>query len=222
MAFEHGHRNKVQVDSLTAITNTYAQVEERLAVMCTSVASQRHGTNRLIVEDAGDLLQCDNDQDARVLTDDAVIKANKFRRLRAVLGFLDGCHHLLEQQADADVVHGQVEAQDVLDCHRVDKRIVLLAEQLHHIIFLVLLLDEFLADRVGRVLFAIIGVNVLKLFIIAEEEVANDDIDNLSTDEEFIRVLVHIKVVMQRVDRLDAPIEILFLLVNRHPLVLRP
>ncbi len=111
---------------------------------------------------------------------------------------------------------------DFLDGHRVDGRIVLLAEQLHHILFLVLLLDELLADRVGRVLFAIVSINVLELFIIAKEEVTNDDIDDLGTNEELIRVLVQIKVVMQRVGRLDAPIEILFLLVDRHPLVLRP
>jgi hypothetical protein len=77
-------------------------------------------------------------------------------------------------------------------------------------------------NRVGRVLFAIVNVNVLELFVIAEEEVANDDIDDLDTYEEFVRVLVQIKVVMQRVGRLDAPIEILFFLVDRHPLVLCP
>ncbi len=80
--------------------------------------------------------------------------------------------------------------QDVLDGHRVDGRIVLLAEQLHRILFLILLLDEFLANRVGWVLFAIVGVNVFELFIIAKEKVANDDIDNLDTNEELVRVLV--------------------------------
>jgi len=139
-----------------------------------------------------------------------------------VLGFLDGYRRLLERQVNANIVHGQVEAQDVLDGHRVDRRIVLLTEQLHHILFLVLLLDELLTDRVGRILFAIIGVNVLELFVIVDEEVANDDIDNLGTYEELVRVLVQIKVVMQRVGRLDAPIEILFLLVDRHLLVLCP
>jgi hypothetical protein len=131
-----------------------------------------------------------------------------------ILGFLDGCCHLSERQADAYVIHGQVEAHDVLDGHRV--------EQLHRILFLVLLLNELLADHVGWILFAIVGVNVLKLFIIAEEEVANDDIDNFDTDEELVRVLVQIKVVMQCVGHLDAPIEILFLLVDRHPLVIYP
>jgi len=59
-----------------------------------------------IVKDVDDLLQCDSDQDTRVLIDDAVIEAIKFRHLRAVLGFLDGCHRLLKRQADVDVVHG--------------------------------------------------------------------------------------------------------------------
>jgi hypothetical protein len=112
--------------------------------------------------------------------------------------------------------------QDVLDGHRVDGRIVLLAEQFHRILFLILLFDELLADSVSRVLFAIIGVNVLELFVLAEEEVANDDIDDFSIDEELVHVLVQIKVVMQHVGRLDVPIEILFLLVDRHPPVLRP
>jgi len=127
-------------------------------------------------------LHCNNDKDARVLTDNAIIEASKFRHLCAVLGFLDGCRRLSFRQADADVVHGQVEVQDVLDGHRVDGRIVLLVEQLHRILFLILLLDEFLANRVG--------VNVFELFIIAKEKVANDDIDNLGTNEELVRVLV--------------------------------
>ncbi len=182
--------------------------------MHASVASQRHGLNRLIVKDVDNLLQRDNDQDVRVLTDDAVIKESKFRRLRAVLSFLDGCRCLSEQHADANIVHGQVEAQDVLDGHCVDGRIVLLAEQLHCIFFLVLLLDELLADRISQVLFAIVGVNVFELFVIVEEEVVNDDIDDLGTDEKLVRVLVQIKVVMQHVGCLDAPIEILFLLVD--------
>ncbi len=74
--------------------------------MRASVASQRHGPNRFVVENEGDLLQRDNDQDARVLADDAVIEANEFCRLHAVLGFLDGCRRLSERQANADIVHG--------------------------------------------------------------------------------------------------------------------
>jgi hypothetical protein len=50
------------------------------------------------------------------------------------------------------------------------------------------LLNELLTNHVDRVLFTIININVLELFVIAEEEVANDDIDDLSTDEEFVRV----------------------------------
>jgi hypothetical protein len=196
MAFEHGHRDKVQVDQLAAIVNTYVQVKKQLGAMRAVVANQRHGPNRLIVEDADDLLQHDNDQDARVLTDDVVIEASKFRRLCAVLSFLDGCRRLSERQANVDIVHGQVEAQDVLDGHCVDGRIVLLVEQLHRILFLVLLLDELLADCVGEVLFAIVGINVLELFVITKEEVANDDIDDLGIDEEFVHVFIHIKVVM--------------------------
>jgi hypothetical protein len=96
MAFEHGHCDKVQVDQLAAIADTYVQVEERLATMRASITNQRQGPNRLIVEDTDDLLQRDNDQDARVLTDDAVIEASKFRRLHAVLSFVDGCCGLSE------------------------------------------------------------------------------------------------------------------------------
>jgi hypothetical protein len=187
-----------------------------------NVTSQHQGPNRLIVEDAGDLLQCRSNQDTRVLTDDAAIEASKSGRLRAVLGFLDGYRRLSKRQADADVVHGHVKAQDVLDGHRGDGHIVLLVEQLHRILFLVLFLDELLANRVGRILFAIVSVNVLELLVIVEEEFANDDIDDLSTYEELVRVLVQIKMVMQRVGHLDAPIEILLLPVDQHPLVLCP
>jgi len=59
-----------------------------------------------------------------------------------------------------------------------------------------LLLDELFADYIGWVLFVIVGVNVLELFVIAEEEVANDDIDDFGTDEKLVCVLVQIKVVM--------------------------
>jgi len=110
MAFEHGHRDEVQVDQLAMIADMYVQVEERLVTMRAFVASQRHGPNRLIVKDAGDLLQRDNDQDTRVLTDNAVIEASKFHRLHVVLGFLNGCRLLSERQADVDIVHDQVKA----------------------------------------------------------------------------------------------------------------
>jgi hypothetical protein len=56
MAFEHGHRDEVQVDQLVAIADSYAQVKEQLVAMRASDASQQHGLNRLIVEDANDLL----------------------------------------------------------------------------------------------------------------------------------------------------------------------
>jgi hypothetical protein len=56
MAFEHGHCDEVQVDELATIADTYVQVEEQLTAMRASVANQWHGPNRLIVEDAGDLL----------------------------------------------------------------------------------------------------------------------------------------------------------------------
>jgi len=45
MAFEHGHCDEVQVDQLAAIADTYAHVEEQLAAMRASVASQRYGPN---------------------------------------------------------------------------------------------------------------------------------------------------------------------------------
>jgi len=61
------------------------------------VASQRHGPNRFFVENEDNLLQRDSDQDTRVLADDAVIEANEFCRLRAVLGFMDGYHRLPER-----------------------------------------------------------------------------------------------------------------------------
>jgi hypothetical protein len=146
--------------------------------MCASVASQQHGPNRFIVENEGDMLQCDNDQNARVLADDAVVEANEFRRLRAILGFLNGCRRLPERQVNADIVHGQVETKAVLDGHGVNERIVLLTKQLHCILLLILFLDELLAGRVRRVLLVVI--NVLKLFIVAKEEIANNDLHDLS------------------------------------------
>jgi len=124
------------------------------------------------------LLQRDNDQDARVLANDAVIEANKFRRLCAILGFLDGCRRLPKRQANVDVVHGQVETKAVLDGHSVDERIVLLAKQLHCILLFIMFLDELLASRVRRVLLVIV-VNVLELLIVAEEEIANNDLHDL-------------------------------------------
>ncbi len=114
----------------------------------------------------------------RVLADDAVIKANEFCRLHAILGFLDGCRHLPERQANVDVVHGQVEMKAILDGHDVDERIVLLAEQLHCILLLILFLDELLASRVRRVLLVVI-VNVLEVLIVAEEEITNNDLHDL-------------------------------------------
>ncbi len=110
MAFEHEHHDEVQVDQLVALADTYAQVEEWLATIRVSVTCQRHGPNQFMVKDSGNLQQRNNDQDAHVLTDDAVIEASKFRHLHAILGFLDGYRHLSKWQTDADIVHGQVEA----------------------------------------------------------------------------------------------------------------
>jgi len=40
MAFEHGHRDEVQVDELATTADTYVQVEEQLAAMRASIANQ--------------------------------------------------------------------------------------------------------------------------------------------------------------------------------------
>jgi len=45
MAFEHGHRDEVQVDQFAAIADTYTHVEKQMAAMRASVASQQHGPN---------------------------------------------------------------------------------------------------------------------------------------------------------------------------------
>jgi hypothetical protein len=84
------------------------------------------------------------------------------------------------------------------------------------------LLDEFLASRASRVLLTVVVGNVFELLIVAEEEFANDDLDDISTDGELICVLVKIKVVVERVGHLDAPIEVVFLVVDRQRLVLDP
>jgi hypothetical protein len=112
------------------------------------------------------------------LADNAIIEASEFCRFHAVLGFLDGYRRLPERQANAYVVHGQVETKVVLDGHGVDGRIVLLAEQLHYILLLILFLDELLAGCVHRVLLVVV-VNVFELLIVAEEEIVNNDLHNL-------------------------------------------
>jgi hypothetical protein len=84
------------------------------------------------------------------------------------------------------------------------------------------LLDEFLASRVGQVLFVVVVGNVFELLIVAEEEFTNDDLDNIGTDGELVCVLVKIKVVVECVGCLDAPIEVVFLVVDRQRLVLDP
>ncbi len=88
--------------------------------MHASVTSQRHGPNGFIIEDGRNLLQRNGDYDARVLVDDGIIDASQVRSLRAILGFLDGLCHLPEQHVDANVVHSDLEPQDVLNRHRLD------------------------------------------------------------------------------------------------------
>jgi hypothetical protein len=84
------------------------------------------------------------------------------------------------------------------------------------------LFDEFLASCVGRVLLAVIVNNVLELLIVTEAEFANDDLDDIGPNGELVCVLVKIKVVVECVGRLDAPIEVVFLVVDRQRLVLDP
>ncbi len=121
----------------------------------------------------------------RVLADDGIIDANQLRNLHAILGLLDGLRHLPKRHADADKVHSELELQDVLDRHRVDDLATRLREQLHHILLLVLLIDELLADPVSHVLLVLIilaVVNVIKLLIIAKEQVVDNHFDNIKID----------------------------------------
>ncbi len=54
-----------------------------------------------------------------------------------------------------------------------------LTKQLHYILFLIMFLDELLASLIRWVLLVVVVDNVLELLIVAEEEIANNDLHDL-------------------------------------------
>jgi len=105
VAIEHGNHNQVQIKKPTMEANANAQVEERLATMCATVARQRHCPNGFVVKTINDLLQRGADQDVNILADHQVSDACQLGHLGAFLGVLDGIRRLPKRHAAPNVVH---------------------------------------------------------------------------------------------------------------------
>jgi hypothetical protein len=72
-----------------------------------------------MINHVGNLLQRNDDQDARVLANDQIVHASQLGRFGAGLGVLDRSHRLSKRHVDRNVVHRQLEVHYVLDDHNV-------------------------------------------------------------------------------------------------------
>jgi hypothetical protein len=88
-------------------------------------------------------------------------------------------------------------------------------EQLHGVNLLLGFLGSLLHDHLNH-RSVIVNVTIIEqLFIIVEENIANDHVDNGSRDDKFDRICGHVHVLVQIVDVLHLALEVfLFVLVR--------
>jgi hypothetical protein len=86
--------------------------------------------------------------------------------------------------------------RDVLDCDLVHRLVELFDKQLHGVDLLLGLFGNPFLDRLNCCNVIIIVVIIEQLFVIAEKNIANDRVDNVSIDDKFdqIRSQVHVLV----------------------------
>ncbi len=158
-----------------------------------------HGPNKFMINHVGNLLQRNDDQDARVLANDQIVHASQLGRFGAGLGVLDRSHRLSKRHVDRNVVHRQLEVHYVLDDHNVS--VVLLIKQPHRIRLLIGLLGDLASDCNGRihVVIIVIATTFIKLLLVSKEQVTDDHFDNASTDNELERVRGQVHVHVQHV-----------------------
>jgi hypothetical protein len=92
-------------------------------------------------------------------------------------------------------------------------------EQLHDINLLLGLLGGPLCDRFNRHSVIVTVVIIEQLFVIAEENIANDRVNNVSRDDEFDQVRDQIHVLVQSVDALHLALEVFLFVMVRQRMV---
>ncbi|CAK9866050.1 unnamed protein product [Sphagnum jensenii] len=144
------------------------------------VECEREGPDGQVAHQVRDVLQIAADQDTDVLANNQVVHAAKPGRLGMVPGVLDGNHCLFERHVDRDVVHRELEPHGIWDDNLVPVKVVLiLDEQFEGVGLLLGLLGGLLGDCAGHVvIIVVVAVGVGQYLVVAEEQVANDRIDN--------------------------------------------
>lgn len=105
---------------------------------------------------------------------------------------------------------------DVLDCDLVRRFVRLFDEQLHGVDLLLGLLGSPLRNHLSYCSVIVIVTIIEQLFVIAEENITNDRVDNVNRDDEFDRIHGQIHVLVQSVDALHLVLEVfLFFLVKQ-------
>ncbi len=118
------------------------------------------------------------------------------------------------------MVHRELELHGIWDDNLVPVRVVLILNKQFEGVGL---LRGLLGDCAGHVVVTIaVGVGVGQYLVIAEEQVANDCIDDAGIVVEHQLVVLHGHVPMQRSGRLDLAREVLLLVGFRQVLVERP
>ncbi len=113
------------------------------------------------------------------------------------------------------MVHCQFKTHDILDYDLKCRFIGLFDEQLHGVNLLLGFLGSPFHDHLNH-RSVIVSVSIIEqLFIIVEENIANDHVDNGSRNDEFDRIHGHVHVLVQIVDALHLVLEVfLFVLVR--------
>ncbi|CAK9215083.1 unnamed protein product [Sphagnum troendelagicum] len=114
------------------------------------------------------------------------------------------------------MVHSQFKMHDILDCDLVRRLIELFDKQIHGVDLLLGFLGGPFHNCLNR-RNVIVNVAIIEqLFIIAEENIANDCVDNVNRNDEFNRVCDQVHVLVQSVDAFHLALEVLcFVLVRQ-------
>jgi len=86
------------------------------------------------------------------------------------------------------MVHHRFKTHDILDCDLIRRLVGLFDEQLHGVDLFLGLFGSHFCNHLSHCNVIVVITIIEQLFVIVEENIANDRVDNVYQDEEFNRV----------------------------------
>ncbi len=83
------------------------------------------------------------------------------------------------------MVHGQFKTRNVFDCELLRRLVGLFDKQLHGVDLLLGCLGSHFCDRLNRNNVIVIVAIIEQMFVIVEENIVNDRVDNVNRNDEF-------------------------------------